>query len=108
MEEITKHINDTNASYRHVGAGDAKNTDLFLDNDHFDMFRDCGDQVTVRFDKTNLTQAILFIASILPRKFDQSANHYVINYSNTFVIIFFKALEVTVALLTVSNDSKSF
>ena len=86
MEEITKHINDTNASYRHVGAGDAKNTDLFLDNDHFDMFRDCGDQVTVRFDKTNLTQAILFIASILPRKFDQSANHYVINYSNTFVI----------------------
>ena len=86
MEEITKHINDTNARYRHVGAGDAKNTDLFLDNDHFDMFRDCGDQVTVRFDKTNLTQAILFIASILPRKFDQSANHYVINYSNTFVI----------------------
>lgn len=24
MEEITKHINDTNASYRHIGAGDAK------------------------------------------------------------------------------------
>ena len=69
-----------------MGAGDAKNTDLFLDNDHFDMFRDCGEQVTVRFDKTNLTQAILFIASILPRKYDQSANHYVINYSNTFVI----------------------
>lgn len=86
MEEITKHINDTNASYRHVGAGDAKNTDLFLDNDHFDMFRDCGDQVTVRFDKTNLTQAILFIASILPRKFDQSSNHYVVSYSNEFVI----------------------
>ena len=85
MEEITKHINDTNASYRHVGAGDAKNTDLFLDNEHFDLFRDCGDQVTVRFDKTNLTQAILFIASILPRKFDQSANHYVVNYSNDFV-----------------------
>ena len=58
MEEITKHINDTNASYRHVGAGDAKNTDLFLDNDHFDMFRDCGDQVTVRFDKTNLTSSL--------------------------------------------------
>lgn len=85
MEELTKHINDTNASYRHVGAGDAKNTDLFLDNEHFDLFRDCGDQVTVRFDKTNLTQAILFIASILPRKFDQSSNHYVVNYSNEFV-----------------------
>lgn len=85
MKEITKHINDTNASYRHVEAGDAKNTDLFLDNEHYDLFRDCGEQVTVRFEKTNLTQAILFIASILPRKFDQSANHYVVNYSNEFV-----------------------
>lgn len=85
MEDITKHINDTNASYRHIGAGDAKNTDLFLDNEHYDLFRDCGEQITVRFHKTNLTQAILFIASILPRKFDQSANHYVVNYSNEFV-----------------------
>lgn len=85
MEEITKHINDTNASYRHVGAGDAKNTDLFLDNEHYELFRDCGEQITVRFDKTNLTQAILFIASVLPRKFDQSANHYIVNYSNEFV-----------------------
>lgn len=49
------------------------------------MFRDCGEQITVRFDKTNLTQAILFIASILPRKFDQSANHYIVNYSDGFV-----------------------
>lgn len=86
MEEITKHINDTNASYRHVGAGDAKNTDLFLDNEHYELFRDCGEQITVRFEKTNLTQAILFIASILPRKFDQSANHFVVNYSDGFVI----------------------
>lgn len=85
MEEITKHINDTNASYRHVGAGDAKNTDLFLDNEHYDLFRDCGEQITVRFEKTNLTQAILFIASILPRKFDQSANHYIVKYSDEFV-----------------------
>ena len=85
MEEITKHINDTNASYRHVGAGDAKNTDLFLDNEHYELFRDFGEQITVRFDKTNLTQAILFIASILPRKFDQSANHYIVKYSNEFV-----------------------
>ena len=85
MEEITKHINDTNASYRHVGAGDAKNTDLFLDNEHYELFRDCGEQITVRFDKINLTQAILFIASILPRKFDQSANHYIVNYSDGFV-----------------------
>ena len=35
MEEIVKHINDTNASYRPLGAGDAKNTDLFLDNEHY-------------------------------------------------------------------------
>lgn len=86
MEEITKHINDTNASYRHIGAGDAKNTDLFLDNEHYELFQDCGEQITVRFDKTNLTQAILFIASILPRKFDQSANHYIVNYSDVFVL----------------------
>ena len=33
MEEVIKHINDTNASYRSPNAGDAKNTDLFLDND---------------------------------------------------------------------------
>lgn len=85
MEEITKHINDTNASYRHVGAGDAKNTDLFLDNEHYELFRNSGEQITVRFDKTNLTQAILFIASILPRKFDQSAIHEVIRYSDNFV-----------------------
>ena len=85
MEEITKHINDTNASYRHIGAGNAKNTDLFLDNEHYELFQDCGEQITVRFDKTNLTQAILFIASILPRKFDQSANHYIVNYSDGFV-----------------------
>lgn len=85
MGEITKHINDTNASYRHIGAGDAKSTDLFLDNEHYELFQDCGEQITVRFDKTNLTQAILFIASILPRKFDQSANHYIVNYSDGFV-----------------------
>ena len=86
MEEIIKHINDTNASYRHIGAGDAKNTDLFLDNEHYELFQDQGEQIIVRFNKTNLTQAILFIASILPRKFDQSANHYIVNYTNEFVI----------------------
>ena len=39
MEEIAKHINDTNASYRHIGAGDAKNTDLFLDNEHYELLK---------------------------------------------------------------------
>ena len=58
---------------------------MFLDNEHYELFQDCGEQITVRFDKTNLTQAILFIASILPRKFDQSANHYIVNYSDGFV-----------------------
>ena len=51
MEEIVKHINDTNASYRQPNAGDAKNTDLFLDNEHYSLFKDSGEQITVRYDK---------------------------------------------------------
>jgi len=86
MDEIVKHINDTNASYRHPNAGDAKNTDLFLDNEHYAFFEDSGEHITVRFHKENLSQAILFIASILPRKFDQSAIHFIIEYSSKFVI----------------------
>ena len=85
MNEIVKHINDTNASYRNTHAGDAKNTDLFLDNEHYEMFKDVGEQVTVRFSKENLSQAILFIASILPRKYDNSAVHKVVYYSARFI-----------------------
>lgn len=48
MEEIVKHINDTNASYRQPNAGDAKNTDLFLDNEHYSLFKDSGEHITVR------------------------------------------------------------
>ena len=55
MEEIVKHINDTNASYRTPNAGDAKNTDLFLDNEHYELFKGAGEQVTVRFSKENLS-----------------------------------------------------
>lgn len=86
MEEIVKHINDTNASYRQPNAGDAKNTDLFLDNEHYALFKDRGEQITVRYDKENLTKAILFIASILPRKFDQSAIHELVKFSKEFVL----------------------
>lgn len=86
MNEIIKHINDTNASYRDTSAGDAKNTDLFLDNEHYTLFEDCGDQVKVRFDKENLSKAILFIASILPRKYDNSSVHKQIQYSASFVL----------------------
>ena len=86
MDEIVKHINDTNASYRQPNAGDAKNTDLFLDNEHYAFLEDSGEHITVRFHKENLSQAILFIASILPRKFDQSAIHCIIEYSSKFVI----------------------
>lgn len=85
MNEITKHINDTNASYRTLGAGDAKNTDLFLDNEHYFLFEGEGEQITVRFNKENLTKAILFIASILPRKYDNSSVHKTIPFSYTFV-----------------------
>lgn len=86
MEEIVKHINDTNASYRPLGAGDAKNTDLFLDNEHYQLFENAGEHITVRFHKENLAKAILFIASILPRKFDQSSVHCIIPYSKDFVM----------------------
>ena len=86
MEEVIKHINDTNASYRNPNAGNAKNTDLFLDNEHYDYFKDSGEQITVRFNKENLSKAILFIASILPRKYDNSSMHQKIAYSSQFVL----------------------
>ena len=86
MAEITKHINDTNASYRNITAGDAKNTDLFLDNEHYDLFKNCGEHIKVRFDKDNLSQAVLFIASILPRKYDNSSVHKMIKFSQSFVL----------------------
>lgn len=85
MEEIVKHINDTNASYRNPNAGDAKNTDLFLDNEHFELFKNEGEHVRMRFSKENLSKAILFIASILPRKYDNSSVHKTIGYSADFV-----------------------
>ena len=47
MEEVVKHINDTNASYRSPNAGDAKNTDLFLDNEHYDYFKESGDDYKI-------------------------------------------------------------
>lgn len=102
MEEIVKHINDTNASYRQPNAGDAKNTDLFLDNEHYSLFKDSGEQITARYDKENLTKAILFIASILPRKFDQSATHELVKFSKEFVL---DQLAIIDALFT--EDGKS-
>jgi hypothetical protein len=101
MEEIVKHINDTNASYRSLDAGDAKNTDLFLDNEHYELFKGCGEKVTVRFDKDNLTKAILFIASTLPRKFDCSSEHHQIAFSVEFVR---KQIAVLDAFFTVNGE----
>lgn len=102
MEEIVKHINDTNASFRQPNAGDAKNTDLFLDNEHYSLFKESGEQVTVRYSKENLTKAILFIASILPRKFDQSATHELVKFSKEFVL---DQLAIIDALFTVDGRS---
>ena len=85
MSKIEKFINDTNASYRDVSAGDAKNTDLFLDREHRTFFGDQTD-VSIRLHKENLAQAVLFIASILPRKYDCSSIHKKISFSNDFVI----------------------
>jgi hypothetical protein len=84
--KITKHISKTNASYRNLNAGDAKNTDLFLDNDYYELFKDCGEKITVRFHRSNLEQAILFIASVLPQKYDNSSRHYEVQYSTEFVL----------------------
>ena len=102
MDEIVKHINDTNASYRQPNAGDAKNTDLFLDNDQYQLFKGCGDQITVRYNKEDLTKAVLFIASILPRKFDQSATHELVRFSKEFVL---DQLAILDALFVVEGKS---
>ena len=84
MSEIRKEINITNASYRTLGAGDAKNTDLFFDQEHIAFFPN-SENVNFRLHKDNLEQAILFIASILPRKYDCSSIHEVRKYSTDFV-----------------------
>lgn len=52
--------------------------------------------------KENLTKAILFIASILPRKFDQSATHELVKFSKEFVL---DQLAIIDALFT--EDDKS-
>ena len=107
MEEIVKHINDTNASYRTPNAGDAKNTDLFLDNEHYQLFSDSGEQITVRFSKENLTKAILFIASILPRKYDNSSIHKEVPFSKKFVLEQLESLDGYFVVDGISVDHKT-
>lgn len=85
MAIIKKQINDTNASFRNINAGDAKNTDLFLDQNQRAFFGE-KENIDVRLHKNNLAQAILFIASVLPRKYDCSSVHKKIFYSSEFVI----------------------
>jgi len=85
MNEIIQEINDTNASFRNLKTGDAKNTDLFLSKEHYELFKNEGSTITVRFFKENLTQAILFISSILPLKYDSSTIHKQIDFSVSFV-----------------------
>lgn len=84
MSQIFKLMNKTNTSYRELGSGDAKNTDLFFDKDHRDFFGDAP-TITVRLDKNNIAQAFLFIASMLPKKFDSSSVHENRYYSEEFV-----------------------
>lgn len=84
MSEISKLMNKTNTSYRELTAGDAKNTDLFFDREHRDFFGDA-ETITVRLDKKNISQAFLFIASMLPKKFDSSSVHEKRYYSDEFV-----------------------
>ena len=60
--EITKHIENTNANYRDVSMGDAKNTDLFLNQEHFNLFKNAG--------KTPETKLLYeFIRIIYPKPF---------------------------------------
>lgn len=77
-------MNKTNASYRELGSGDAKNTDLFFDREHREFFGNV-QSVTVRLNKQNLAQAFLFIASMLPKKFDSSSVHENRSYSPDFI-----------------------
>lgn len=107
MEEIIKHINDTNASYRNPKAGDAKNTDLFLDSEHYELFQEYGEQITVRYSKENLTKAILFIASVLPRKYDNSSIHKIIPFSKEFVLDELDFLDAYFTIDGFTVDSKT-
>lgn len=84
MSEISKLMNKTNTSYRELGSGDAKNTDLFFDKEHRDFFGD-NPTITVRLEKKNIAQSFLFIASMLPKKFDSSSVHENRYYSAEFV-----------------------
>ena len=84
MPEISKLMNKTNTSYRELGSGDAKNTDLFFDREHRDFFGD-NPTITVRLEKKNIAQSFLFIASMLPKKFDSSSVHEKRYYSDDFV-----------------------
>ena len=84
MKEIVKKIKNTNASYRDIGAGDAKNTDLFLDKENYPFFEG-KDVVNIRLHKENFIQAILFISSMLPKKFDSSSTHAEVKFSMNFV-----------------------
>ena len=77
-------MNKTNTSYRELGSGDAKNTDLFFDREHRDFFGD-NPTITVRLEKKNIAQSFLFIASMLPKKFDSSSVHENRYYSAEFV-----------------------
>ena len=77
-------MNKTNTSYRELDSGDAKNTDLFFDREHRDFFGE-DPTITVRLDKNNITQAFLFIASMLPKKFDSSSVHEKRFFSEEFV-----------------------
>ena len=89
-------MNKTNSSYRELGSGDAKNTDLFFDREHREFFGD-SDTITVRLEKKNISQAFLFIASMLPKKFDSSSVHENRYYSEEFVATGIKKIEAVFA-----------
>ena len=71
MEKVTVKITKANASYRELTAGDGKATDLFIPKEYYDFFHSSSydDKVEVCVNKRNLYQALLFVCSVLPKKY---------------------------------------
>ena len=87
MEKVTVKITKANASYRELTAGDGKATDLFIPKEYYDFFHSSSydDKVEVCVNKRNLYQALLFVCSVLPKKYDRSTEHKIVDLSREFI-----------------------
>lgn len=87
MEKVTVKITKANASYRELTAGDCKATDLYMPREYYDFFHSSShdDKVEVCVYKKNLYQALLFVCSVLPKKYDTQKEHKIVELSREFV-----------------------